>query len=225
MRFAARWANSPSRVSHGLSGVSGIGRGRIGHCMGGRRRSPAFCVLEVCKERLDAARGHGMMPTMSELPSIEMPETLGVIAGLGTYPWQLARSAHAQGVKRVVAFAFKGETEWAIKKYADEVVWLNLGQLGALLEAVKTAGVTQLVMAGQIKPTRVFSLRLDAKALSILRQLKKKNAHTIFGAVADELKAAGFTVVGSQEVLYVPDSSELDTAFAAGKSMAERITK
>ncbi len=43
--------------------------------------------------------------------------------------------------------------------------------------------------------------------------------------VADELKTAGFTVVGEQEVLYVPDSSELDTAFAAGKSMAERITK
>jgi flavorubredoxin len=41
--------------------------------------------------------------------------------------------------------------------------------------------------------------------------------------VADELKTAGFTVVGSQEVLYVPDSSELDTAFEAGKAMAHRI--
>ena len=132
-----------------------------------------------------------MMRTMSELPSIPMPETLGVIAGLGTYPWQLARSAHAQGVKRVVAFAFKGETERVIKKYADEVVWLHLGSLGALLDAVKAAGVTRLVMAGQIKPTRLFSLRLDAKALSVLRQLKKKNAHTIFGAIADELKAIG----------------------------------
>ena len=132
-----------------------------------------------------------MMRTMSELPPIPMPETLGVIAGLGTYPWQLARSAHAQGVKRVVAFAFKGETERVIKKYADEVVWLHLGSLGALLDAVKAAGVTRLVMAGQIKPTRLFSLRLDAKALAVLRQLKKKNAHTIFGAIADELKAIG----------------------------------
>ena len=128
---------------------------------------------------------------MSELGPIEMPETLGVIAGLGTYPWQLARSAHAQGVKRVVAFAFKGETERAIKRYADEVVWLRLGQLGALLEAVKAKGVSRIVMAGQIKPTRLFSLRLDAKAFSILRQLGKKNAHTIFGAVADELQAVG----------------------------------
>ncbi|MDP3396044.1 MAG: FprA family A-type flavoprotein [Methanoregula sp.] len=42
--------------------------------------------------------------------------------------------------------------------------------------------------------------------------------------VADELKTAGFTIVGSQEVLYVPDASELDTAFEAGKAMAKRIT-
>ncbi len=128
---------------------------------------------------------------MSEMDSIEMPETLGVIAGLGSYPWQLARSAHAQGVKRVVAFAFKGETERVIAKYADEVVWLHLGSLQALLDAVRAKGVAKIVMAGQIKPTRLFSLRLDAKALAILRTLKTKNAHTIFGAIGDELRAVG----------------------------------
>ena len=132
-----------------------------------------------------------MMRAMSEAVPMEMPETLGVIAGRGTYPWQLARSAHAQGVKRVVAFAFRRETEWAIEKHADEVVWLRLGSLGALLDAVQTRGITKIVMAGQIKPTRLFSLRLDAKALSILRTLKAKNAHTIFGAIADELRGVG----------------------------------
>ena len=122
---------------------------------------------------------------------MEIPETLGLIAGRGTYPWQLARSAHAQGVKRVVAFAFRRETEWAIEKHADEVVWLHLGSLGALLEAVQSRGISKIVMAGQIKPTRLFSLRLDAKALNILRTLGAKNAHTIFGAIADELKKIG----------------------------------
>ena len=132
-----------------------------------------------------------MIGTMSELSSIPMPETLGVIAGLGSYPWQLARSAHAQGVKRVVAFAFKGETERVIAKHADEVVWMHLGSLQALLDAVRAKGVTKLVMAGQIKPTRLFSLRLDAKALAVLRTLKVRNAHTIFGAIGDELRAIG----------------------------------
>ena len=132
-----------------------------------------------------------MIGTMSELSSIPMPETLGVIAGLGSYPWQLARSAHAQGVKRVVAFAFKGETERVIAKHADEVVWMHLGSLQALLDAVQAKGVTKLVMAGQIKPTRLFNLRLDAKALAVLRTLKVRNAHTIFGAIGDELRAIG----------------------------------
>ena len=132
-----------------------------------------------------------MIGTMSELSSIPMPETLGVIAGLGSYPWQLARSAHAQGVKRVVAFAFKGETERVIAKHADEVVWMHLGSLQALLDAVRAKGVTKIVMAGQIKPTRLFSLRLDAKALAVLRTLKVRNAHTIFGAIGDELRAIG----------------------------------
>jgi DUF1009 family protein len=132
-----------------------------------------------------------MIGTMSELSSIPMPDTLGVIAGLGSYPWQLARSAHAQGVKRVVAFAFKGETERVIAKHADEVVWMHLGSLQALLDAVQAKGVTKLVMAGQIKPTRLFNLRLDAKALAVLRTLKVRNAHTIFGAIGDELRASG----------------------------------
>jgi flavorubredoxin len=42
--------------------------------------------------------------------------------------------------------------------------------------------------------------------------------------VADELKSAGFTIIGSQEVLYVPDTTELDAAFSAGKTMAARIS-
>ena len=131
------------------------------------------------------------MNGMKDELGIEMPETLGVIAGRGTYPWQLARSAHAQGVKRVVAFAFRGETSWRIEHYADETVWLRLGQLRATLDAIQSRGVTKLVMAGQIKPTRLFSLRLDAMAFGILRSLPKKNAHTIFGAVADEFRKIG----------------------------------
>jgi flavorubredoxin len=42
--------------------------------------------------------------------------------------------------------------------------------------------------------------------------------------VADELKTAGFTVVDSREVLYVPDAAEMEGAFEAGKAMAQRIT-
>lgn len=128
---------------------------------------------------------------MNEQKYVEMPEALGIIAGRGAYPWQLARSAHAQGVKRVVAFAFRHETAWTIERFADKVRWIYLGQLQALLDAIRGEGITKVVMAGQIKPTRLFSLRLDRKALGILKTLKRRNAHTIFGAIGDELRGVG----------------------------------
>lgn len=136
-----------------------------------------------------------MMQSMSDAASSSIPATLGVIAGRGSYPWQMARSAHAQGVKRVVAFAFRGETDRAIQRYADEVVWLPLGSLEALLTAVRERGITRLAMAGQITPTRLFTLRLDSRALAILKSLPAKNAHTIFGALAEELKKEGVEVL------------------------------
>ena len=41
--------------------------------------------------------------------------------------------------------------------------------------------------------------------------------------VADELATAGFTITDTREVVFVPDASELDAAYEAGKKMAERI--
>ena len=146
--------------------------------------------------------------------SAPVPETLGLIAGRGSYPWQLIRSAHAQGVKRVVAFAFRFETAWRVALDADETHWLWLGKLQSLLDAVKAAGVTQIVMAGQIKPTRLFSLRLDKLALTTLMSLKERNAHTIFGAIADLLKTVGATLL--------PASSFMETEMPAPGTLSAR---
>ena len=41
--------------------------------------------------------------------------------------------------------------------------------------------------------------------------------------ISEELKDAGFTVTDSIEVLYVPDSGELDHAYTAGLTMAKKI--
>ncbi|PWR70851.1 FprA family A-type flavoprotein [Methanospirillum stamsii] len=41
--------------------------------------------------------------------------------------------------------------------------------------------------------------------------------------VAEELKIAGFTIIDSMEVLYVPDGDELDKAYEAGLAMANKI--
>lgn len=123
--------------------------------------------------------------------NIRLPTQLGLIAGRGAYPLLLAESARKQGVQRLFVVAFKQETDPAIARLADEVHWLNFGQLEAMLEAFRRAGITQAVMAGQITPTHLFRLRPDRRALKILASLPARNAHTIFGAVSSELQTAG----------------------------------
>jgi hypothetical protein len=120
-----------------------------------------------------------------------IPESLGIIAGKGAYPRLLADSARKQGVKRLFAVAFRKETDPILGKYVDQIEWLFLGQLGAMLGAFKASGVKHAVMAGQITPTHLFRIRMDAPMLALLARLRVRNANTIFGAVGDELKKAG----------------------------------
>lgn len=123
--------------------------------------------------------------------SHHIPESLGVIAGKGVYPRLLAESARRQGVKRLFAVAFRKETDPVIEKHVDQVEWLHLGQLSAMIEAFRLSGVKQAVMAGQITPTHLFRVRMDKAMLSLLARLKVRNAETIFSAVGEELKAVG----------------------------------
>jgi DUF1009 family protein len=99
------------------------------------------------------------------------------------------------GAPRLVAVAFEGETEPALASAVDEIVWLKVGQLAKLISAFTDRGIRQCVMVGQIAPKNLFDLRPDLRALGLLLRLKEKNAHTLFGAIADELKKDGVEVI------------------------------
>lgn len=125
------------------------------------------------------------------------PASLGLIAGSRSLPLVLAREARARGIGRIVAVAFVGETDEAINDLVDEVEWLRVGQLGKLIQALASRGVKQCVMAGQLAPNNLFDVRPDFRAMGVLLRLKEKNAHTIFGAVADELAKDGVELISA----------------------------
>jgi DUF1009 family protein len=50
-------------------------------------------------------------------------------------------------------------------------------------------------MAGQIAPKNLFDVRPDLRAVAMLFRLKEKNAHTVFGAIADELHKDGIELI------------------------------
>ena len=124
-----------------------------------------------------------------------MIDSLALIAGKGAYPVELAISARAQGVKRVEVVAFRGETRKDIEQVADEVRWMYVGQLQALLDALYGFDAVHAVMAGQITPSHLFNARLDKPMRDLLRRLPRKNADTIFGAVGDELASIGIELL------------------------------
>ncbi|MBI3880557.1 MAG: UDP-2,3-diacylglucosamine diphosphatase LpxI [Verrucomicrobia bacterium] len=123
------------------------------------------------------------------------PESLGIIAGNRSLPLLVAKHARAAGVKRLVAVGAEGETDPALAALVDEMVWIKVGQLGKLISAFASRGVKHCVMAGQVAPKNLFDLRPDLRAMTMLFKLKEKNAHTLFGAIATELKKDGVELI------------------------------
>lgn len=107
----------------------------------------------------------------------------------------MARAARAAGVGRLVAVAFTGETDPALAGLVEEIEWMRVGQLGKMLGFLEKSGARRAVMAGQIAPKNLFDLRPDFKALFLLARLPRRNAESIFGAIADEMKAIGVELV------------------------------
>lgn len=95
----------------------------------------------------------------------------------------------------MVAVAFEGETSPELQGLVDEIVWLRVGQLSKLINSFKKTNISQCVMLGQVAPRNLFDFRPDLKALGILFRLKEKNAHTIFGAIRDELRREGIELI------------------------------
>ena len=122
-------------------------------------------------------------------------QSLGIIAGSRELPLLIAREARRLGMSKIVAVAFQGETSPEIEEVADEVVWLRVGQLAKLIKAFSSRDVRHCVMAGQIAPKNLFEFRPDLKTAAMLFRLKERNAHTIFGAIGDELAKGGVELV------------------------------
>ncbi|MDQ6765601.1 MAG: UDP-2,3-diacylglucosamine diphosphatase LpxI [Verrucomicrobiota bacterium] len=132
---------------------------------------------------------------------MEKLDALGIIAGSGVYPLLTAEAARRAGVSSITAVAFNGETDPKLETLVDHIHWLRVGQLARMHECFRTAGVHHAIMAGQIAPKNLFDLRPDWKALLLLARLKRRNAETIFGAIADGLARDGIELLAATTFL------------------------
>ena len=129
-------------------------------------------------------------------------ETIGLIAGNGSFPVLFARAARERGF-RVVAVAHRGETVRGIDDEADQVTWVRVGQLGRTIKALRAAGVERAVMAGGIDKVRsLLALRPDWTGWRALRKSRGRGDDALLRTVAEEFESAGVHIVSS--TLFLP---------------------
>jgi len=120
---------------------------------------------------------------------------IGLIAGNGVFPLEVARAARQRGLG-VVAVAHSGETDPGLSALVDEITWIKVGELQRMIEVFRTARVKEAAMAGGIARARLGdSFAPDARALAMLRRVSRFSDDTILRAVAGEIEAEGIEVI------------------------------
>jgi len=131
-------------------------------------------------------------------------EPVGLIAGHGRPAFLAAQGIKAAGRKLVIV-ALRGQASVRLKDLADEFVWAGVARIGRWLRALRSRGVREAVMIGQVRKGEIYSpLRLlryipDARTARLwyVRLRKDKRDNAVLLAVADELQKQGIELVSS----------------------------
>jgi len=131
---------------------------------------------------------------------------IGLIAGNGRFPFLVLDAARSLGYD-VTIIALKEEAspeidEAAAREPLATVHWISIGQLGAFLKILKDAGLTQAVMAGQVKHIKIFGGFVpDLTAMALLSRVKAMNTDALIVAVADLMREHGVELINSTAFL------------------------
>lgn len=125
----------------------------------------------------------------------------GMIAGNGRFPLLALEAARAQG-HEVVVVAIKNEASPELESLAAKWHWVDIGQLGKLIEILRQEGICEAMMTGQVKHVSLFSgLTPDWRLLKVLASLKQKNTAALIGGIQEALHEEGIELVDSTRLL------------------------
>jgi DUF1009 family protein len=137
----------------------------------------------------------------------------GLIAGNGRFPVLALESARRLG-HEVTVVAIREEASGELAALAPECHWISLGQLSRLIEILKREGITEVVMAGQVKHAKIFSsIRPDWRLMKLLATLPAKNTDGLIGGVVRILEEEG---------IHLRDSTALLEPMLAGEGVMTR---
>jgi DUF1009 family protein len=131
-----------------------------------------------------------------------MRRSLGIIAGGGPLPGQIAAAAQAAG-RAVFILGLEGFTDPAVlAPWPHEIH--RIGAAGRILAALRRHRCQDVVMIGPVRRPSVLDLRPDIEGARILARIGRAafaGDDGLLAAVIRVLNEEGFQVIGAQEVL------------------------
>jgi hypothetical protein len=129
--------------------------------------------------------------------------TLGLLAGSGRLPAELAASARRAGW-RVVAVGFVDLADPQLASQVDAFEWAYVADFGRLFEVLKAAGVADVVLAGKVPKTILWErpdvVRPDARALAAFAALRDRKDDSLLAAAVAVIEAEGLHVRSQLEL-------------------------
>lgn len=135
------------------------------------------------------------------MSSAERPRKLGIAAGGGPLPVELAEAALAAG-REVFIVGVEGAAGRDIERFPHG--WVRVGAMGRFLKLFKDAGCEDVVIIGPMNRPRLRDIVPDFKGLMLLpgfiRRLKRGDDALLRGVV-EFLEENGLTVIGADTIL------------------------
>lgn len=128
-------------------------------------------------------------------------EAVGIIAGSGRLPLVAASEARAQGL-RVVAVAVREEADARLADQVDAIHWVRVGQLGAVVRALRRERVTDAILLGKVEITRLFSrVRPDLLGAKVLLKARDLRGDTLLEGIVEALAGEGIQILETPRFL------------------------
>jgi DUF1009 family protein len=154
----------------------------------------------------------------------EMQRRLGIIAGGGVLPGQVAAAARAAG-REVFIVGLEGFADPAIlASWPHE--FRRLGAASGIIAALRENGCQDLVMIGPVRRPSLLDLRPDAEGAKLLARVGRAafaGDDGLLAAVIRVLTEEGFRVMGAHEIMreVVAPAGVLTQAHPDAQAMAD----
>ena len=151
------------------------------------------------------------MTTSLATLSKSLAPKVGIVAGWGSFPIEVAEHCHASGFKVYVA-AIKGHADPRLAQFAEEMQWFGVAKLGRQIQFFQRHGVQQITLAGKLFKDKILfhglgwiehfpdwtSLRTLYR--SFITRSRDTRDDTILGAVASAFTQRNMQVVPATDL-------------------------